>query len=239
MKSGLKTYLCMAATGLSLFSVSHTAMATCSADSPYIGSVCFTAASFCPSGYLDADGRLLQVSQNVALASLLGTQYGGTAGQTFNLPDLRGRSPVGQGQGPGLTNVLQGIPADGIPLGKEKVVLTIAEMPIHNHLATFSPAPDSAGPVVIKATTDKGTSNEPTATANQLAVPDKPAALIYAAPGAANTQVSLAGVSGGRTNFGGTVAVNNTGESKPFSIIPPQTSLRACIALNGIYPPRP
>ncbi|MEQ9844078.1 hypothetical protein [Pectobacterium brasiliense] len=98
----------------------------------------------------------------------------------------------------------------------------------------------TTNPVVVNATTDKGTSATPTATANQLAMPDKPAALIYAAPGAASTQVPLAGVSGGGSSGGGgTVTVGNNGGSLPVSNIPPQTALRACIVLNGLYPPRP
>ncbi|WP_052238861.1 phage tail protein [Pectobacterium brasiliense] len=235
MKKSLKTYLCMAATGLSLFSVSQVAQACGTED--YTGSICYTAATYCPNNTLETQGQLLPINTYQALYSLVGTTYGGDGRTTFGIPDLRGRSPIGLGQGPGLTNVVF-----GEKRGTETNTLTVSQMPIHSHLATFTPTAGTGttNPVVVNATTDKGTSATPTATANQLAMPDKPAALIYAAPGAANTQVPLAGVSGGGSSGGGgTVTVGNNGGSMPVSNIPPQTALRACIVLNGIYPPRP
>ena len=48
------------------------------------------------------EGQLLAISQNSALFSLLGTTYGGDGRTTFALPDLRGRTPVHAGSGPGL-----------------------------------------------------------------------------------------------------------------------------------------
>jgi len=51
---------------------------------------------------MEADGRLLPINENTALFSLLGTQYGGDGRTTFALPDLRGRTIIGAGQGPGL-----------------------------------------------------------------------------------------------------------------------------------------
>ncbi|MEQ9923837.1 tail fiber protein [Pectobacterium brasiliense] len=233
MKSGLKTYLCMAATGLSLFSVAQVAQACGTED--YTGSICYTAASYCPNNYAEALGQVLPINSYQALYSLVGTTYGGDGRATFGIPDLRGRSPIGLGQGPGLTNVVF-----GEKRGEETNTLTVSQMPVHSHVATFTPIAGTQNPVVINATTDKGTSNTPTKAANQLATPDKPAALIYAAPGAATTQVPLAGVSGGEiTGAGGSVTLGNSGSSLPVSNIPPQTALRACIALNGIYPPRP
>jgi microcystin-dependent protein len=46
----------------------------------------------------------LAISSNTALFSLLGTTYGGNGQTNFALPDLRGRVPLNQGQGPGLSN---------------------------------------------------------------------------------------------------------------------------------------
>jgi microcystin-dependent protein len=46
-----------------------------------------------PAGYLPADGRLLQISSNTALFSLLGTNYGGDGITNFALPDLRSAAP--------------------------------------------------------------------------------------------------------------------------------------------------
>lgn len=236
MKSGLKTYFCMAATGFSLLSVSQVAQATCS-DEAYIGSVCFTAATYCPRNYLEAQGQLLSINNNSALYSLLSTVYGGDGRTTFGIPDLRGRSPVGLGQGPGLTTV-----TPGETRGVEMTQLTINQMPVHSHLATFTPTgTPSGGPAVVKAVAKDGKVAIPDAVNNQLSTPAGPAAKIYGPPASAtDTQIALAGVSGGGGGIvGGTVQVANNGGSLPFSNLPPQAALRACIAVNGLYPPRP
>jgi hypothetical protein len=66
------------------------------------GSVWLFGGNFCPRGTAEANGQLLSIEQNQALFSIFGTMYGGDGRTTFALPDLRGRSPVSQGQGPGL-----------------------------------------------------------------------------------------------------------------------------------------
>lgn len=69
----------------------------------YIGSIHFTGFNFTPRGSAFCHGQLLPISQNTALFSLLGTTFGGNGTTTFALPDMRGRVPVGAGDGPGLT----------------------------------------------------------------------------------------------------------------------------------------
>ncbi len=69
---------------------------------PFIGQITIFAGNFPPRGWAFCDGQLLTVSSNDALFSLLGTIYGGDGITTFALPDLRGRLPMHQGQGPGL-----------------------------------------------------------------------------------------------------------------------------------------
>lgn len=68
----------------------------------YIGEIITVGFNFCPRGTLEADGRLLAIAQNTALFSLYGTIYGGDGRTTFALPDLRGRTAIGAGQGPAL-----------------------------------------------------------------------------------------------------------------------------------------
>jgi microcystin-dependent protein len=58
--------------------------------------------AFVPRGWRLCDGAILNIGQNIALYSLLGAIYGGDGIQTFALPDLRGRLPVGSGAAPGL-----------------------------------------------------------------------------------------------------------------------------------------
>lgn len=98
----------------------------------YISQVCLMASNFCPRGTAEAAGQLLAISQNTALFSLLGTTYGGDGRVTFALPDLRGRVPVGVGQGPGLSSIV-----DGQVAGAETASLTPAQMPAHTHGATL------------------------------------------------------------------------------------------------------
>ena len=86
------------------------------------------AGNFAPRGWSFCDGQLLAVSQNDALFSLLGTIYGGDGRTTFGLPDLRGRTPIHYGSGPGLTP--RQIGNSG---GSERVTLTPNQLPSHNH----------------------------------------------------------------------------------------------------------
>jgi microcystin-dependent protein len=72
------------------------------AQEPFLGEVRLFGYNFCPRGWLEAEGQLLPISQYSALFSLYGTMYGGDGRSSFGLPDLRGRVPMGQGNGPGL-----------------------------------------------------------------------------------------------------------------------------------------
>ena len=82
--------------------------------------------NFAPSGWAFCDGRLLPISQNTALFSLLGTMYGGDGKSTYALPDLQGAVPMGFGQGPGLQLYGQGETGGG-----QYVTLLTTEMPNH------------------------------------------------------------------------------------------------------------
>jgi len=88
------------------------------------------AGNFAPRGWAFCQGQILSIAQNTALFSLLGTTYGGNGQTTFALPDLRGRVPVGTGQGPGLPSVNLGEMA-----GAPTHTLISTEMPAHNHTA--------------------------------------------------------------------------------------------------------
>ncbi|MCB2067108.1 MAG: phage tail protein [Erythrobacter sp.] len=102
---------------------------------PYIGEIQITGTTFCPRGYFSAEGQLLQIAQYSALFSLLGTTYGGDGRTTFALPDLRGRVPMGQGSGPGLTNWPL-----GSQTGTQTNTMTSAQLPSHSHVASVNVA---------------------------------------------------------------------------------------------------
>ncbi len=95
---------CTAIMGLLLAAVSGPAKA----QEPMIGEIKFFAGNFAPRGWAFCDGQLLAISQNTALFSILGTTYGGDGRTTFGLPDMRGRSPLHAGRGPGLSDIRQG-----------------------------------------------------------------------------------------------------------------------------------
>jgi microcystin-dependent protein len=91
---------------VAVLAASAFAMAPTASAGPdeYLGEILTVGFNFCPRGTLEADGRLLPISSYTALFSLYGTTYGGDGRTTFALPDLRGRTIVNAGQGPGLTN---------------------------------------------------------------------------------------------------------------------------------------
>lgn len=95
---------------------------------PFVGEIRMFAGNFAPRGWAFCDGQLLAVSQNDALFSLYGTIYGGDGRTTFGLPDMRGRIPLHQGQGPGLSS--RRIGSRG---GSENETLTTNQLPSHSH----------------------------------------------------------------------------------------------------------
>lgn len=100
---------------------------------PFLGEIIMFGGNFAPVGWADCNGQLIQISQNQALYSLLGTTYGGDGQDTFALPDLRGRVPLHPGNGPGLSNRIWGQKG-----GSETVTLTTVNMPSHTHDVSMS-----------------------------------------------------------------------------------------------------
>ena len=98
------------------------------ATDPYLGQIMLVGFGFCPTGWADANGQLLGISQYNALFALLGTTYGGNGTTTFGLPDLQGRAVMGQGSGVGLPPATQ-----GQILGSASTTLTVAQIPAHSH----------------------------------------------------------------------------------------------------------
>ena len=88
------------------------------------GTITMFAGSTAPAGWLICDGRSVSSTDYPELYAVIGTTYGGY-GTNFQLPDLRGRFPVGKNSGT--------FSALGSKGGEEKHTLTIAEMPAHRH----------------------------------------------------------------------------------------------------------
>jgi len=100
------------------------------ATNPFLGQLQLFPFGYAPKGWAVCAGQTMQISQNQALFSLLGTTYGGNGIQTFQLPDLRGRTPVGIG--PGFNQGQAG--------GEETHTLSIQEVPAHSHALTGTSA---------------------------------------------------------------------------------------------------
>lgn len=96
---------------------------------PFVAEIRIFPFNFAPKGWAWCDGQLLPLSQNTALFSLLGTNYGGDGKSNFALPDLQGRAPMHPGQGPGLS--YHDLGETG---GSDTVTLLDSEIPSHTHL---------------------------------------------------------------------------------------------------------
>ena len=95
---------------------------------PFVAEIRIFAGNFAPNGWALCDGQLLPINQNQALFSILGTTYGGDGRSNFALPNLQGSAPLQAGQGPGLSNYIQGESG-----GSATVTLLQSEIPSHTH----------------------------------------------------------------------------------------------------------
>jgi microcystin-dependent protein len=94
----------------------------------FLGEIRMGGFNFAPRGWALCNGQLLAISQNTALFSLLGTQYGGDGRVTFGLPNLQGAAPVHQGSARSGSTYNMGETA-----GTESVTLLTNQLPAHNH----------------------------------------------------------------------------------------------------------
>jgi microcystin-dependent protein len=132
-------------------------------SNPFVGEIRMFGFNFAPKGWAFCNGQLLPISQNTALFSLLGTQYGGNGQSNFALPDLQASLVVHQGQGPGLTDRVIGEIG-----GSANVTLLATEIPAHAHTFPVSDQP----------------ADRSNASGNFLAVPPDP---VYATGGATSS----------------------------------------------------
>ena len=177
---------------------------------PFIAEITMFGGNFAPRGWALCHGQTLAIASNQALFSLLGTTYGGDGRTTFMLPDLRGRSPIGAGSGPGLSSYDLGQMG-----GAETVTLTVLAMPTHTHMATaVTRASDQAGDVSDAAD----------------AVPAK------GAEGTSPYTKTAPNVS----MHAGMVTVENghTGGGQAHENRPPYLAINFIIALQGTFPSR-
>ena len=197
----------------------------------FIGQIIMFAGNFAPRDWAFCDGQLLQISQNQSLYSILGTTYGGDGRTTFGLPDFRGRVPIGQGQGNGLTSRIM-----GEQIGIEDITLSTAQMPIHSHAAETTISGSSVT-AKLKASSAEGTTNVPLN--NYLAKPsniglqsinmyDSSADIEMASDA---IEIDLSAVTANTTT-------DDTGGNSAHNNIQPSLVMNYIICVNGVYPSR-
>lgn len=191
--------------------------------------------NFAPRNWGLCQGALIAINDNPTLFSLVSDFYGGDGRTTFGVPDLRGRTAIGYGAGPGLPNY-----NIGWKPGDEQIALTVSQMPTHNHIAQVSPGSCSVS-AYLEASTVNGDHDVPQS-GDYLATSFKGRGDLnknYISAANAGTTVPLGGLevncSGGSP---ASVSILNAGAGNPFSIMQPSLVINFCIALQGVYPPR-
>lgn len=179
----------------------------------YLGEIRAFAGNYAPEGWALCDGSLQTIQQYTALFSLIGTIYGGDGVNTFRLPDLRGRTAIGMGQGTGLTN--RAIGANG---GTETEQLTLAQIPNHTHTMTVSTVTNPASVQAPNSTTYLGAINSNASTP----VGYSAAATAGVTPYAMNT-----------------ATITSSGGSGEHNNIMPITVINYIICMSGFYPVKP
>ncbi|WP_339717715.1 phage tail protein [Cyclobacterium amurskyense] len=176
----------------------------------YIGVVKMFAGNFAPRGYAICDGRLLKIKDNQSLFSIIGNMYGGDGRTTFALPDLRGRMPVGIGNGQGLSTKKIGEKG-----GQEATKLEEKNMPAHSH--------------TLNSSSEAATSSNPK---DNFPALSHVKVNRFKPPYAVET---FAGTSNSNMND---KTIGLSGQNEPFDQMPPYLGINFIICIQGYYPAR-
>lgn len=173
---------------------------------PFLGEIRLVSFAQAPAGWAFCNGQTILIADNEALFELIGTTYSGDGETTFGLPDLRGRVPINQGEGAGLSNY-----ALGGRGGVEQNTLAASNLP---------PAPVEL---------------ELTVHANAESVSSKPSNKFLSSSSSGNVYATASDgttLNAGAVTGTGHVV----GDSDPFSIVQPYLTVNFIIALQGIFP---
>lgn len=176
----------------------------------FIGVIKMFAGNFAPRNFAFCEGQLLPINQNQALFSILGTTYGGDGRVTFALPDLRGRTPIGTGNGPGLSSIRLGQIG-----GLESLSLNVANMPSHTHS--------------LQVSSDPGTTNNPNGSllAQSNVTIER-----------GGTPIPVQSFNGTPNATMATSSIGASGGSQPVPLRNPYMATNYIICLYGIFPSR-
>ncbi|MNK07503.1 Phage Tail Collar Domain protein [compost metagenome] len=186
---------------------------------PFIGQIQTFGFGFPPRGWAFCDGQIMSIAQNTALFSLIGTTFGGNGQTTFSLPDLRGRSAIHPGSGPGLSNISWGQVG-----GAESVTLITTNLPAQSHTHTVAMKASTVDGDVVAQTgayLAKGISSG--------SGPNKSTLKAFTTNGTTTVDLAAPTVN--------TFTTSNQ-NSAPFGIRSPYLAIYHSIALEGIFPSR-
>lgn len=177
----------------------------------FLGEIRMFAGTFAPQDWKFCDGSVLKAADYNVLFSLIGAVYGGDGITTFALPDLRGRTAVGLGAGPGLTN--RNIGQTG---GETAVALNTSMVPSHTH--------------PVMASTNSATTATPGNTVI-LATPPTSTTTMY-------TKVDASDPKEKTFTFDPLAVANFTGGQAHANVMS-SYGMNFIICVNGLYPTRP
>ncbi|MBE9469213.1 MAG: phage tail protein [Bacteroidetes bacterium] len=200
-----------------------------------IGEIKMFAGNFAPRTWAFCEGQLLSIAENNALFAIINTIYGGDGRTTMALPDLRGRAPIGVGQGPGLPYFRLGESS-----GTMQHTMTINEMPNHTHTAQAAGGAGSlSGTATAAMKVNNTEAGENTPSGGYLG---KCSSELYIEEATANTLAADAitvDTSGLSVDVSGiNIAVDHSGSGLAFGIMQPYIPMHYIICLQGVFPSR-
>ncbi|WP_321491909.1 tail fiber protein [uncultured Desulfobacter sp.] len=211
---------------------------------PFIGEIKLVAFSYAPRGYAQCTGTTVPLNDNQALFALIGTTYGGNGSTTVGLPDLRGRSPIQYGTGPGLDTWNWGEKG-----GSPTVQLALGNIPAHSHGLYASNTQGNAsspsggllaapGPALFTGEVPSGIPVTGTTTIKGQTgtLQDGKTSESREISGGVATQPYVSGLTPNVEMS--TSSIGMSGESQPFSVQSPCLAMTYVIALVGLFPSR-
>ncbi len=175
----------------------------------FTGQITMFSFDFAPRFWSLCRGQILPINQNVELFSVIGDIYGGDARTSMGLPDLRMRSPIYYGQGPGLSDYRL-----GEQNGTDSQILDVSNLPPHNHK------------LMAGLTTADKTDDSPD-NSKTLVLPRGTSTLSYIDTPDIEGELSM-----------GSTAIGSSGAGQDFSVTQPTLALNFSICLSGNYPTR-
>lgn len=222
---------------------------------PFIGEIRIFTGNFAPTGWFLCQGQTLPINTYQALFAIIGTHYGGNGTTNFQLPNLQGRVVIGVGVSP--SGQIYDLGQIG---GSEQIALTLANLPIHTHVAA---SPTHTHPVTVPAHThsfdvpphthpftplcDNTSGNDQTpqgeypgqggtySTNHLQQMAAQTTGQSANSPSTTGQSSSVSGVSGATA---ASITVQTAGNSAPFLPTPLYLSINYIIAYNGIFPTR-